>query len=80
MRKEKNVTCKICNSIFRAKRRNAMYCPNCKKQVINARARERLERERLWKAGKLRINPYFLTRGDPCKNLSSGISIIEGNA
>ena len=77
-RRKWHITCHECGKDFMAKKSNALYCTNaCKQRSYQRNCRIRKIRE---KEGPIKINPYFLIRGDIYKNLSNGQSMLNGAA
>jgi hypothetical protein len=77
-RRKFEIVCRECNKIFMAKKSNAMYCTNaCRQRAQQKKIKAMKKRE---EEGPIVINPFFLTRGDIYKNLSTGITITGGAA
>jgi uncharacterized Zn ribbon protein len=77
-RRRYTVKCHECNTEYKAKKSNAMYCSNACRQKAQYRKYKNMKKIEM--EGPAKIDPYFLTRGDICKNLSTGISLIGGAA
>jgi len=70
------VECCECGKTFKAKKSNAMYCSNACRQKVRNKKRKIIKKIEI--EGPKKINPYFLTRGNPLKNLSTGVSSMVG--
>jgi hypothetical protein len=76
-KREYNKICECCGEEFVAKRSIAKYCSNkCKTRVYAERSKNTIKCAA--DESKIKISEYFLTRGDICKNLSSGVLAISG--
>ena len=76
----RKLVCKWCNEIFEAPVKKGTppgFCSKkCKNKAKNKRARE-LKKNKQTEAN-IKINPYYLRRGNPNK-ITKGYNIFEGN-
>ena len=65
-----------------AKRIDAKYCPECRLDVKREAGRKSQARIRNWEKtqGDIKIDPYYLTRGDIIKHMKTGLTPFSGAA